>query len=414
MCRGLAQMVWKTGHLGRCRASRLASRLRKQMRFALIVLALGIAMAQLPIDPRSPPKSRRSKPSIITLIPVRPTLHGQRYRLRRVPVDSMDPYTEPVRTRAGSPLAAEASRQLFGSARDKRATPAHEESARATPTGCSISSGSKPCSPIASRWAPDSPRRDSCGFRSKTLCCSRSTIAPRGQNSDRKASSPTKSGCSSDISRNAVTAAAGHARMNICKSRGTRRSSATSAAAPWRSSSKRLICARSISRTSLAPKHDGTHYAHQGGLQEAAGFPVSIHRGRMRTSRPGCPLPRGLRARRIFPCCRDESAAARIRLQRSQVALDQFRDAARRLAFHARSCGAAFKAECLRRFLRADFYELSARAWPQVLRDWLESAPEKVLFATDAYPFSDEMGWEEAGWVASTTGRQALGLALTE
>ena len=41
-------------------------------------------------------------------------------------------------------------------------------------------------------------------------------------------------------------------------------------------------------------------------------------------------------------------------------------------------------------------------------------APEKVLFATDAYPFSEEMSWEEAGWVAATTGRQALGLALTE
>jgi len=49
-----------------------------------------------------------------------------------------------------------------------------------------------------------------------------------------------------------------------------------------------------------------------------------------------------------------------------------------------------------------------------VIREWLEYAPEKVLFATDAYPFSDEMGWEEAGWVANNTGRQALGLALTE
>ncbi len=49
----------------------------------------------------------------------------------------------------------------------------------------------------------------------------------------------------------------------------------------------------------------------------------------------------------------------------------------------------------------------------QVIRAWLEFAPEKVLFATDAYPFSAEMSWEEAGWMASRTGRQALGLALT-
>jgi predicted TIM-barrel fold metal-dependent hydrolase len=54
------------------------------------------------------------------------------------------------------------------------------------------------------------------------------------------------------------------------------------------------------------------------------------------------------------------------------------------------------------------------RAVSQAIREWLEYAPEKVLFATDAYPFSEEMSWEESGWVANSTGRQALGLALTE
>ena len=47
------------------------------------------------------------------------------------------------------------------------------------------------------------------------------------------------------------------------------------------------------------------------------------------------------------------------------------------------------------------------------LREWLTVVPEKIMFATDAYPFSTEMYWEEAGWVASQTGRQALGVALT-
>jgi predicted TIM-barrel fold metal-dependent hydrolase len=54
------------------------------------------------------------------------------------------------------------------------------------------------------------------------------------------------------------------------------------------------------------------------------------------------------------------------------------------------------------------------RAVAKVLREWLEFAPDKVLFATDAYPYSDELGWEQSGWVASSTGRQALGLALTQ
>jgi predicted TIM-barrel fold metal-dependent hydrolase len=46
------------------------------------------------------------------------------------------------------------------------------------------------------------------------------------------------------------------------------------------------------------------------------------------------------------------------------------------------------------------------------LREWLEFVPEKVMFATDAYPYSDEMGWEESGWVAAHRGRQALTIAL--
>jgi predicted TIM-barrel fold metal-dependent hydrolase len=54
------------------------------------------------------------------------------------------------------------------------------------------------------------------------------------------------------------------------------------------------------------------------------------------------------------------------------------------------------------------------RAVAQVLREWLELAPEKILFGTDAYPYSDENGWEESGWIATQTTREALGLALTE
>lgn len=65
----------------------------------------------------------------------------------------------------------------------------------------------------------------------------------------------------------------------------------------------------------------------------------------------------------------------------------------------------------------ADFSEQTLlnepRAVARVLREWLEFAPDKVLFGTDAYPYSDELGWEQAGWVAMETTRQALGLALT-
>ena len=55
----------------------------------------------------------------------------------------------------------------------------------------------------------------------------------------------------------------------------------------------------------------------------------------------------------------------------------------------------------------------SPRRLAEVLRDWLEWYPEKVLFGTDLYPGSGAYDWEEIGWQTSETGRQALGIALT-
>ena len=48
-----------------------------------------------------------------------------------------------------------------------------------------------------------------------------------------------------------------------------------------------------------------------------------------------------------------------------------------------------------------------------ILREWLEFVPEKVMFGTDAYPYLPEMGWEESGWIAARTGREAFAIALT-
>ena len=56
---------------------------------------------------------------------------------------------------------------------------------------------------------------------------------------------------------------------------------------------------------------------------------------------------------------------------------------------------------------------LAPRTEAQWLREWLEFEPEKVLFGTDGYPYSDEMGWAESTWIASRNARQALGIALT-
>jgi hypothetical protein len=64
-----------------------------------------------------------------------------------------------------------------------------------------------------------------------------------------------------------------------------------------------------------------------------------------------------------------------------------------------------------------DFSQQSLMLPPATLagnmREWLEFVPEKVMFATDAYPYSDQMGWEESAWIAARSGREALAIALT-
>jgi predicted TIM-barrel fold metal-dependent hydrolase len=58
----------------------------------------------------------------------------------------------------------------------------------------------------------------------------------------------------------------------------------------------------------------------------------------------------------------------------------------------------------------------STRALSITLRAWLEWAPEKVLFGTDAYsePGTPLANWEEKTWVASRMAREAIAIALTE
>jgi predicted TIM-barrel fold metal-dependent hydrolase len=67
------------------------------------------------------------------------------------------------------------------------------------------------------------------------------------------------------------------------------------------------------------------------------------------------------------------------------------------------------------------YVDLSEQTWMEsphrlgdVLREWLEWYPEKILFGTDLYPGSGAYDWEEIGWQTSQAGRQALGLALTQ
>src|SRR5579864_1913333 len=101
----------------------MASRLRDKMRIALFLLiAAGqFATAQLPIDSQLAAEIAKIKAIDNHAHPVRPAFGNDRdVDYDALPVETMEPSTEPVRTRQGSPLAMEASRALYGNAKDFR------------------------------------------------------------------------------------------------------------------------------------------------------------------------------------------------------------------------------------------------------------------------------------------------------
>jgi len=65
----------------------------------------------------------------------------------------------------------------------------------------------------------------------------------------------------------------------------------------------------------------------------------------------------------------------------------------------------------------ADFSAQTFFTYPrelsEILRNWLEFYPDKILFGTDAFSFGPEVDWGEVAWLSNTTARQALALALT-
>ena len=65
----------------------------------------------------------------------------------------------------------------------------------------------------------------------------------------------------------------------------------------------------------------------------------------------------------------------------------------------------------------ADFSAQTFFTYPRelsdILRNWLEFYPDKVLFGTDAFSFGPQVDWGEVAWLSNTTARQALALALT-
>ncbi|MEP6741089.1 MAG: amidohydrolase family protein [bacterium] len=61
----------------------------------------------------------------------------------------------------------------------------------------------------------------------------------------------------------------------------------------------------------------------------------------------------------------------------------------------------------------AQTFVIYPRELSEVLRNWLEAYPDKILFGTDAFSFGPEVDWPEVAWLSNTSARQALTLALT-
>ncbi|HEV7681000.1 MAG TPA: amidohydrolase family protein [Pyrinomonadaceae bacterium] len=65
----------------------------------------------------------------------------------------------------------------------------------------------------------------------------------------------------------------------------------------------------------------------------------------------------------------------------------------------------------------ADFSSQTFLIYPrelsEVLRNWLEAYPDKILFGTDAFSFGPEVDWPEVAWLSTMSARQALAWALT-
>ncbi len=82
----------------------------------ILIIFAAVSIAQTRVDPQLAAEIDKIKAIDNHAHPVLPALSDsvKDTEFDALPVDSMEAYTEPVRTREGSPLVIEAWRQLFG------------------------------------------------------------------------------------------------------------------------------------------------------------------------------------------------------------------------------------------------------------------------------------------------------------
>ncbi|HWY48896.1 MAG TPA: amidohydrolase family protein [Bryobacteraceae bacterium] len=393
--------------------------------WSLVVLAAvgTIALAQLPIDSQVAAEIAKIRAIDNHAHPVRPTLGSDKdVDYDALPVETMEPSTEPVRTRQGSPLILEASHALFGSAQDyrerKRQVLAEKGAGYANWVLDQLGIETMLSSRVAMGPGLAPPRFLWVPFEDALMYpLNNSSLAAK--NSDRKAF---------------------FADEDRLLQRYLKESGYSEPPASFDDYLKKVVTAtieRYKRAGAIAVKFEAAYLRSLEFDDPAQAEAARVYSGSRRAAPPDASYK--LLQDYIFRYIASECGrlGLTVHLHTSAGGGGYFHIAEgnplglesvlndpklRKTNFVMLHGGWPFTREVAALLSKpnayADFSSQTFSNYPRAvagaIREWLEYAPEKVLFATDAYPFSEEMYWEEAGWVGATTGRQALGLALTE
>lgn len=395
------------------------------MRAALTLVIVGarFAWAQLPIDPQLAAEIARIKAIDNHAHPVRPTLGGDKDTdYDALPVESMEPYTEPVRTREGSPIVLEALRSLFGNAKDfrerKRQLLEEKGAGYANWVLDQLGIETMFANRVAMGTGLAPPRFLWVPFEDALMYpLNNATLA--AVNSDRKSFFADEERLlkrylkECGLTQSPATLDEYLQKVVTPTLERHKRGGAVAAkfeAAYLRSldfeNPPRAEATRIYSGARALPATDAAYKT----LQDFIFRYIATECGRL-----------GLAVH--FHAAAGAGGYFHLAGANPLLLEPLFNDPKlRKTNFVMVHGGWPFTREVAALLSKpnayADFSEQTFMNYPraaaQVIREWLEYAPEKVLFATDAYPFSEDMSWEEAAWVANSTGREALGLALTE
>ncbi len=404
------------------------------MRSPLLLLALtGFAAAQLPIDPQLSAEIAKIKAIDNHAHPVRPVFDGQDKdtEFDALPVDVMEPYTEPVRTREGSPLVIEAWRQLFGYRYDDRA-PEHVAELQQRKKQLLQEKGDGYANwvldqlgietMLANRVAVGhglaAPRFLWVPFEDALLFpLANSSLAAR--NSDRKTFFADEEHLLKrylkECGLTETPATLDDYLVRVVTATLGRQKRAGAVAVKYEAAYLRSLDFEDVSKGDarsiyLGSRHVAPPDAAYKKLQDYIFRYIAVECGRLDLA---VHIHAAYGAGGYFHVGGANPLLLESVLNDPKLRKTNFVMLHGGWPFTREVAALLSKPNAYTDFSEQTFMNYP-RAVAEAIREWLERAPEKVLFATDAYPFSGEMGWEEAGWVAATTGRQALGLALTE